>query len=187
MRDRLIVCISALLFIASQVAIAAILLPLHPSIFSIQFSFTPESFWHILDLWGSSGLAAYRAHFPLDFVHPFLYGVLGVLLTTKTSLFTSVRTLAYRIALWSLPVAGIFDLFENVGRLYLLGQPHGSRSILIPATATCSSLKWALALLFTLTVASQAAYKRWAKPVARDVAQAPLYPGHAGEGDPDGA
>ena len=184
MRDRLMVSISALLFIASQADIAAILVPLHPSIFSLQFAFTSDSFWHVIDLWGAPGVAAYRHHFRLDWIHPFIYGAFGVLLTTKTSLFAGVRTRAYRMALLSLPAAGVFDLLENAGRLYLLSEPHGSRSILVPIAATCSSLKWTFALLFTLMVATQVAYKRWAKPVATDAAQARLSPGQAGQDDP---
>ena len=65
----------------------------------------------------------------MDWIHPFIYGAFGVLLTTKTSLFAGVRTRAYRMALLSLPAAGVFDLLENAGRLYLLSHGRGERGL----------------------------------------------------------
>jgi hypothetical protein len=161
MRNRLIVSLSALLFLASQANLARILAPLEPGIFAIQFSFTPEAYWHIIDQWGASGLAIYRGHFLYDYPHLFIYGAFGFLLVSRTSLFAGAGPLIYRTALLALPVASLFDLAENLAQAFLLGEPSGVHSAVIPASATCSLLKWALALVFATLVAVQIARKLW--------------------------
>jgi hypothetical protein len=165
---RLIVSLSALLFVASQANLARILAPLDPGIFAIQFSFTPGAYWHVIDLWGASGLAIYRAHFPYDYPHLLIYGAFGFLLVSRTSLFAGVRPPIYRTALLSLPAASLFDLAENLAQAFLLGQPPGVRSAVIPASATCSSLKWALASVFAALVAVQVARKLWSRRAPAD-------------------
>jgi hypothetical protein len=164
MRDRLIVFLSAALFVASQVNLAVIVAPLHPSILSLQLAFTPEAFWHVIELWGASGLALYQAHFQFDNVHPFIYGTFGFLLVSRTSLFSSARPLVYRAILLLLPVAGLFDLVENTAHIYLLDKPRGFNSVIIPFSATCSLIKWVLASLFASVVTIQVARKLWANP-----------------------
>ncbi len=162
MRDRLIVVIVTVLFAASQANLALILAPLHPNIFLLQLSFTPEAYWHVTGLWGVSGLAVYRAHFQFDNVHPFIYGAFGFLLVSRTPLFSSASPRVYRAILLSLPVAGLSDLAENAAHIYLLGQAQGFRSVIIPVSATCSLFKWVLASLFAVLVAIRFARELWA-------------------------
>ncbi len=161
MRDRLIVFISALLFIASQANLAVIVGSLHPNILALQLAFTPEAFWRVIELWGASGVALYRAHFQFDNVHPFIYGAFGFLLVSRTSFFSGVRPLFHRAILLLLPIAGLFDLVENAAHIYLLGQPHGLNSVIIPVSATCSLIKWVLASLFAVVATIQVARKLW--------------------------
>lgn len=167
MRDRLIVFLSAVLFAASQVNLAVIVAPLHPNILALQLAFTSKAFWHIIELWGVSGLALYRAHFQFDNVHPFIYGAFGFLLVSRTPLFAGARSLVYRAMLLMLPVAGLFDLVENAAHIYLLSQPRGFNSIIIPFSATCSLIKWVLAALFAAAVAIQVVRKLWTKLAMR--------------------
>jgi hypothetical protein len=164
MRDRLAVTLSALLFVASQANLVVMLAPLHPSIFSLQLSFTPETFWNVIDIWGASGLAVYREHFKFDNVHPFIYGAFGFLLVSRTALFSGVQPWVYRVILLLLPVAGLFDLIENAAHIYLLRQPHGFQSVIVPFSGTCSLLKWVLASLFASLVTIQVSRKLWANP-----------------------
>ena len=78
-RDRWIVLFCSLLYVASQANIALMTLPLKPDVLAFQLTFSPASFWSIIDAWGPSGVALYRAHMPFDMLHPFIYGALGIL------------------------------------------------------------------------------------------------------------
>lgn len=158
MRHRLVpawlqVALASLLFIASQANLAYLLLPLQPSIFSLQLTFVPETFWSILNAWGNAGLASYRSHFAFDMVHPFIYGAFGYLLVSRTALFPVAQPGPRRFFQLALPLAGSFDLLENFSQLYLLNLPTGTPSWLIPFSASCSSIKWGLALVFAVAVA----------------------------------
>lgn len=164
--NGLVVLLITLLFVASQANLVLILAQLHPSIFSIQLSFTPEAFWRVIEQWGASGLAIYRSHFLFDNVHLFIYGAFGYLVVSKTSLFVSMKPVLYRLILLMLPVAALFDLAENAAQLYLLSQPPAFHSLLIPISAICSVFKWVLVSLFALLVAVQVIRKLWANITA---------------------
>lgn len=167
MRDRLTVSLSTLLFVASQANLLIMLAPLHPSIFSLQLAFTPDAFWHVVDLWGASGLAVYRAHFRFDNLHPFIYGVFGFLLVSKTALFSHMRPWSYHVIRLLLPIAGLFDLIENTAHIYLLAHARGFQSAIVPLSGTCSLLKWVLASLFASLVTIQVFRRLWAIPSFR--------------------
>ncbi len=153
MRKHLILVLSALLVLASHAHLMRMLAPLDPGILALQFAFTPQAYWRIIDLWGASGLAIYRAHFAYDNFHPFFYGAFGYLLIARTRVFDASRLRC--AALLALPLAGLFDLSENAAQIFLLGQPHGIESIMIPLSATCSLLKWGLVLGFAAMLSIQ--------------------------------
>lgn len=150
MSNRLILNLSALLLLVSHAHLTVMLAPLDPGILAIQFAFTPQAYWHIIDLWGASGLGLYRAHFAFDNIHPFVYGAFGYLLIARTRLFDGSRL--RRAAMLLLPIAGLFDLAENAAQIYLLGQAHGLDSIVIAVSATCSLIKWSLVVAFVIAV-----------------------------------
>ncbi len=153
MRKRLILILSAALLLVSHIHLTVMLAPLEPGILAIQFAFTPQAYWRVMDLWGSSGVALYRAHFAFDNFHPLIYGAFGYLLITGTTLFEGQRL--RRVAMLVLPLAGLFDLVENAAQLFLLAQPLGIDSTVIPLSATCSAVKWALVVFYVLLVSAQ--------------------------------
>ncbi|HQC81475.1 MAG TPA: hypothetical protein PLS67_13320 [Accumulibacter sp.] len=140
-----------------------LLASLHPSIFMLQLSFTAESFWHIIEQWGTPGVAIYRAHFVFDNIHPFIYGVFGYLMVAKTPLFAGMPPVVHRTALLTLPIAGLCDLLENAAHNYLLALPHGTDSPIIPLSAVCSSIKWGLATAFALAFIVRLAQWQWVR------------------------
>ncbi len=150
MRKHLPLVLSALLLLASHAHLMFMLAPLDPDILAIQFAFSPQAYWWIIELWGASGLALYRAHFAWDNFHPFVYGAFGYLMIARTRWFDGRRL--RRVAMLLLPVAGLFDLVENALQIFLLGQSHGVDSVLIPLSATCSLLKWGLIVMFAIVV-----------------------------------
>ena len=170
MKNYLLISLSALLFVVSQANLAIMLSQLHPSIFSLQLAFTSESFWHVINVWGAPGLEIYRAHFVFDNVHPFIYGVFGFMLVSRTTLFSGVGPWVYRVILLLLPIAGLFDLIENAAHIYLLGQPQGIQSVIVPFSGTCSLLKWILASIFALLVIIQVSRNIWSNPAFKRVA-----------------
>lgn len=158
---RFLVLLSGLLFFASQTNLIWHLAPLRPSIFTLQLSFTAESFWQVIEQWGKPGITIYRAHFVFDNIHPFIYGVFGYLTIAKTPLFTGTPPVVRRLALLALPIAGLCDLLENAAHSHLLALPHGTDSPIIPLSAVCSSIKWGLATAFALAFFVRLAQRRW--------------------------
>jgi hypothetical protein len=150
-RDGLWVSLTTLAFALSQGHLAWMLAPLKPNLLALQLAFSAEAFWGVIAAWGEGGVAVYRAHFPFDFIHPFVYGAFGQVLATRTALLGPGR--ARQLMAWALPVAGAFDLVENTLHLHLLAQPTGSGAGLVPVSASCSALKWGLALVYTLVMA----------------------------------
>lgn len=160
-RARFLVLLFGLLFLASQTNLILHLSPLRPSIFMLQLSFTADSFWHVIEQWGTPGVAIYRAHFVFDNIHPFIYGAFGYLIVASTPLFTSMHPVAYRLSLLVLPIAGLCDLLENVAHNHLLSLPHGADSPIIPLSALCSLIKWGLATAFALAFIVRLAHWQW--------------------------
>ena len=152
-RDHWIVLFCSLLYVVSQANIALMTLPLKPDVLAFQLTFSSTSFWSIIDAWGPSGVALYRAHMPFDMLHPFIYGTLGVLTVNRTPLFAPFLPDTRRFICLMLPVAGGFDLIENSCHLYLLAQEHSAGTWIIPFSGSCSAIKWALAGLFTIMLA----------------------------------
>ncbi|MBI4742197.1 MAG: hypothetical protein HY777_11770 [Betaproteobacteria bacterium] len=168
MRDCLIVVIVTVFFAASQANLAPIFAPLHPYILLLQLSFTPEAFWHVIGLWGASGLAVYRAHFQFDNVHRSIYGAFGFLLVSRTSLFSSASPRAYRAILLSLPVACLFDLAKMPITFIFWGRLKAFALLSFQSRqrVRCSNGYW-LALLFAGLVAIRFARKLWASASRR--------------------
>ena len=77
-----------------------------------------------------------------------------------------MKPVLYRLIRLMLPVGALFDLAENATQLYLLSQPPGFHSPLIPVSAVCSVLKWVLVSLFALLVAVPVIRKLWANITA---------------------
>lgn len=141
---RVLVAASALLF----VAMALYTSPLDPSIPAIQFTFTESAFKSVLNAWGPSGVARFRAHFAIDF--PFLatYGALGYLLSKRTRLFRSVTQRAASLLAVSLPVAAAADAIENALHLYFLYGTVPIAEALYFAAGVAASVKWLLIAAF---------------------------------------
>jgi hypothetical protein len=153
--SRLPVWLAAAAFVANQAKLVSIVSPLQPNILALQLSFTAEAFWHVIDLWEPAGVAIYGSHFVYDNFHPFIYATFGYLLVSRTALFSDLGATARRFFLLSLPVAGIFDLLENAAHLYLLAQPPGSGTLIVPLSGTCSAIKWTLAVAFAIAIVVQ--------------------------------
>ncbi|MCE1242988.1 hypothetical protein [Oryzomicrobium sp.] len=143
---------AALVFAVSQANLARLLAPLNPSLFALQLAFTPDAFWRVIEAWGPAGVAAYRAHFPYDFLHPFLYGAFGYLTATRTALLPGRTPALGRAARGALPVAGLCDLAENALHLHLLALAPGAGGGLVTLSGTCSLIKWGLAAAFALAL-----------------------------------
>jgi len=150
-RPLLILCVT-LAYVLSQSWLGYLVHQLRPNIFILQLSFDADSYWAILRGWGDEGLRAYRAHFPYDFMHLVIYALFGRVLATRAGLFSPAEARLARRTAWLLPLAAAFDLLENLLQLRLLAGPFGAPSPAIPLSAICSTVKWALALVFTLRI-----------------------------------
>ena len=137
------------LFLISQGNLARILSPLHPSFMEMQFAFTPARFFQILAEWGAEGVARYRHHFAFDLLHPLIFAALGWVAVQTSPVFGGLEPKRERLFRWLLPVAAGFDYLENSCQLKLLSVQHGTADWLVPVSATCTTVKWSLAAIFT--------------------------------------
>jgi len=141
---KTVLVLAALALALSQAYLIGLVHHLRPHLVELQLTFSPDRYWEILALWGEAGRQAYRGHFAYDFIHIGIFSAFGYLLASRGGLFgPAEQTLARRVA-WMLPVAGLFDLGENLLQLTLLSGPPGADSIAIPLSALCSGAKWGL-------------------------------------------
>ncbi|MBN2160557.1 MAG: hypothetical protein JW807_14290 [Spirochaetes bacterium] len=148
--------ISGILYVVSQAAIGMILDPLGaPAVLNLQLTFTAAGVNEILGSWGDAGIATFKKHFYLDFLHPLWYGsFLFFLMALTRPLHTGGREGAIP-KYFALPVAAaLFDLAENFCELALLGQSPDISEALAFFTASCSLIKWSLAGVSILIVAA---------------------------------
>jgi hypothetical protein len=152
LRSKSLVALLGLAFVISQANLAWLVAPLRPNILALQLAFTATEFWSIIKAWGTPGVALFRSHFAYDLVHPFVYGAFGYFLVANTALFSGLSARARCALQYALPVAAAFDLTENAIHFYLLSQGVGAGEYLVPFSATCSSIKWGLAAVFSLAL-----------------------------------
>lgn len=138
-------------------AIAWYLAPLTPGIFALQLAFTPRAFGDIIHFWSVDGLARYRSHLPMDFGLILAYSVFGYSFASQTSVFFGRTRLWSAFARWCLPVAGAFDVVENVLHGWLTEVPRFDVPLVYAVSASCSLAKWLLLAAFALLVAYAAA------------------------------
>lgn len=155
-----ILTLVTLAFILSQGNLLRILGPLEPSIFALQLAFTPESFAAVLTRWGGAGIARYRAHFAFDLLHPFVYAAFGVAWVRRSALFASPAGMRMPLA-WALPIAGLCDLVENALHWAMIHGTLTMAPVPIAISATVSSVKWGLALIFALAMGRGLALVGW--------------------------
>ncbi len=153
--------LATLVFVVSQANLVRLIGPLEPNIVVLQTRFTAEAFWSVLQAWGPEGLARYRAHLPYDWLHPFLYGVMGWLWVRRTPLFTRWPARRSRALSWSLPLAAVCDLLENALHVALLARPPGGSALFVALAGTASSLKWFLAVAFVVALAAAGTTWLW--------------------------
>jgi hypothetical protein len=139
------------LFLVSQGNLARIIGPLAPSFMAMQFAFSPSRYAEILAAWGPEGIVRYRSHFAFDLIHPLIFAALGWVAVRTLPVFEGLSPRGERILSWLLPVAAGLDYVENSCQLKLLSVPPGTVDWMIPTSATCATIKWILAGLFTLT------------------------------------
>jgi len=142
------VMVLGLATLVSQIHLGWIVHSLHPNILEMQFTFSAERFWAIVDAWGPVGTAIYLSHFPWDWIHIVLYALLGIAICRRNGLFSRLPDVPRRLWALVLPLAGLLDTLENAAQLYLLAGASNGGGFVVPASALCSTLKWGLVLLF---------------------------------------
>ena len=135
-------------YVLSQANLARIVGPLDPNIVVLQTRLTPDAFWGVLAAWGPDGVARYRAHLPVDWLHPFLYGAMGWLWARRTPVLAGWP----RAVAAMLPLAAACDLIENLAHSVLLAQAPGGGAAWVALGGMAGTCKWALAALFTLAL-----------------------------------
>jgi hypothetical protein len=139
------IVISGAIYLASQIAIGAILHPLGPAAFvRAQTTFSRDEWLALADGWARAGLLGrYWGHFWLDFVHPAWYAALLVGLIARGLDRRGAGAKAN--ALLALPlIAAAMDSLENVCHVRLLLDRPDVTQGTITVGALASNTKWLL-------------------------------------------
>lgn len=115
----------------------------------LQFSFTPDRFFKIVQRWGNEGVALFRSRMWLDYLYPAAYSLLLAGFLFRKTGSRSLVLIPF--------AAGLFDFFENSLHLNLLSHPDvyfqlpPSSLLFVLLASLLASAKW-LCILFSLAV-----------------------------------
>jgi hypothetical protein len=149
------VWVPGLTSLALLIALAVYLLPLHPNIVALQFTFTAADFGSVLGTWTPQGVALFRAHLPVDCLLLLDYGVFGYLLARHTSVFSRSTVPVQRFLLWAMPLAAVCDLGENALHWYLTSGVASAAPGWYLLAGLCSMSKFALMGVFGVSAVWQ--------------------------------
>lgn len=133
-------------YLVSQANIARTLGTAAPKLLRIQTSWSAADYRDVLAGMTPDERAGYRAHYPLDMVHPALY---AAALRAGADLLDAYcpQSARMRRALALAPVVSAAgDYVENVVGWYLLDHPESITDTRVRVTSAVSTAKWALAL-----------------------------------------
>ncbi len=133
-------------YLVSQANIARTLGTAAPKLLRIQTSRSAADYRDVLAGMTPDERAGYRAHYPLDMIHPAIY---AVALRAGAELLDAHRPQSARMrrVLATAPVVSAAgDYVENVVGWYLLDHPEAITDGRVRATSAVSIVKWALAL-----------------------------------------
>lgn len=144
--------LSLLLLLTSLAGIFSLPMPPPDEIMGLQLAFTPDAFGSTYSQWTAEQQHAFIDHFPHDFLFIAAYALSGYL-WAGTRLLASLPAAWLPFARWSLPLAGVLDVGENLLEMYLLDHLVGLPATLAMLAATCATFKWALTGVFVLLLA----------------------------------
>lgn len=153
-RLDLAIGVAALAYVASQSWLISIYHPLgSANCFTFWLAVDKPTALGVLEAWGPEGIAQFKKHYRLDFIHPFLYAGLLYLLIKRFSLglLGRGRDCWLLILPW---VAAASDGVENLLQLQVLRLMAAAPEPLVFASGSFARTKWALAGLCVLIVAS---------------------------------
>lgn len=158
-RPRLALILGAV-YLANQVLIASVLGKYGHDLLRLQTTFDPELFRQIISQWGEPGLAAFRAHFYPDSIHPFIYALFLASAWAALTRREDAPPSGVTLAVFALPLAaGFCDLLENCLHILVLQDIAHIPSYMVTAGALAANTKWLLAGVSILAVL--AAYARF--------------------------
>lgn len=133
-------------YLVSQANIARALGSAAPKLLRLQTARSAAGYRAVLAGMTADERAGYRAHYPLDMIHPAIY---AAALRAGAELLDAHRPQSARMrrALALAPVVSAAgDYVENVVGWYLLDHPEAITDTRVRATSAVSTVKWALAL-----------------------------------------
>lgn len=136
----------AALYVVSQANIARTLGPAAPKLLQIQTATSAPQYNGILESMTTREMAGYRAHYPLDMVHPAIY---AMALRTGAQALDARRPQSERMrkALATAPiVSAAGDYIENVIGWYLIDHREHVTDSGTRVVSAISTAKWILAL-----------------------------------------
>ncbi len=151
-RGRLVLLFCFVYFL-SQIIIMVITHKLGPDMLNIQLTFSADEFARILKGWSHMGLAIYKRHFYLDFIHPVFYALFlssAIAYCTHTH---KKKAKPFILVLFFLPyVAGFCDLMENTLHELMINQCLPITGTWVALSATATWTKWTLAAVSLVAI-----------------------------------
>ncbi len=133
-------------YVASQANILRVLGSARPKLLKIQTATSAASYRAILDGMDARELAGYRAHYPLDMLHPMIYAMAlragARALDARAPLSPHTREFLERAPV----VSAAGDYIENVVGWYLIDHRQRITDAGTRVVSAISAAKWALAL-----------------------------------------
>jgi hypothetical protein len=154
-----LVIISGLLYVVSQAAILVILEPLGLSPLKFQLSFDSKSLADSIAAWGDTGVALFRNHFYIDFLHPVVYSSFMFFLLCYLRIRLPEPEISQEIPVYFLLpfAAAAIDLAENFLELAIIRQQAEIPPWMALMNGLLSSLKWGLSAACVAIIALFAA------------------------------
>lgn len=136
----------AAVFVVSQANILRVLGPAAPKLLKVQTATSAAGYRAVLDGMDDRELAGYRAHYPLDMVHPAIYAIALLKGAQALDARAPLSPRAKRILLAAPVVSAAGDYVENVVGWYLIDHRQHVSDAGTRVVSAVSTAKWALAL-----------------------------------------
>lgn len=139
-----IIILSVVLFLLINVAFSLMFAEMDASIPDLQFFYTAEKAYQLIESYGQFGREMYiRGTLALDFIYPFVYSIMLSLLLFKATKNQVLSLLPFSIL--------FFDLFENVSLLTIVYNYPVRMNLIATTAGVITMMKWIMVVV-TLVV-----------------------------------
>ena len=143
-----VVVATGCLYLLGQFGMTQIVRDIGPALFQLQVTTDWTRFQAIQSTWTETQWVQYHAHFPVDFVFPWVYGLFLTCWLLRHTLHTT-HWPKWRRIIWIPASTSVADCIENAIHMHLLSMPSNASS-LVAISGWVSRYKWGFAALIVV-------------------------------------